>query len=471
MSLAQLFYFKETFRQRVRQWRQGCFTPRKRQQRELIFEQLEPRLLLSITPMPDGNLVTLDTNLSPLRVVATSIPEGAYVLPGQPFTLTVQLSEPLDLAGLGQEDVTYNGTVGPAPTFSYNPAKNSVDLDFPGTFSIGAYQLLFQSHGQGFRDLDGNLLDGFPSHPLPSGDGIPGDPFALSFHVDSFIQNFQPAGPTGSLIYEQTAFGILDGTGDSEIWSVHLVPGQTLTAVYESLDGTETATVEVLDPFGNPVGSFSLGSPLQGLQVDQDGNYELKVISGAGTGRYRIDLLLNTAIEANDFDPGLNGNFIALNGTASRAAVMGSLSPDIGDASDSYSIFLTAGETATIVLDDGHQGNAANLSLILYGSTGIVTTGLFETSNVDQAIRNFVAPVDDTYFIDVTGFEQSDYALVVTKQASFEREPNDEPTQAKEVGPTGHVLGYISGTTGGDPFDQYLLNVQEGDILDLAVAA
>ena len=28
MSLAQLFYFKETFRQRVRTWRQACFRPR-----------------------------------------------------------------------------------------------------------------------------------------------------------------------------------------------------------------------------------------------------------------------------------------------------------------------------------------------------------------------------------------------------------------------------------------------------------
>jgi hypothetical protein len=74
MSLAQLFYFKETFRQRVRQWRQSCFRTRVERHHEacgglanssfhiphstfsksasrFLLEPLEPRLLLDASPL------------------------------------------------------------------------------------------------------------------------------------------------------------------------------------------------------------------------------------------------------------------------------------------------------------------------------------------------------------------------------------------------------------------------------------
>ena len=52
MSLAQLFFLKETFREQVRQWRQACFRKRVHMRREQRFtlEALEPRVLLSATP-------------------------------------------------------------------------------------------------------------------------------------------------------------------------------------------------------------------------------------------------------------------------------------------------------------------------------------------------------------------------------------------------------------------------------------
>lgn len=62
MSLAQLFYAKETFRERVRQWRQACFRNASRLSRssrdsrlthhpsQFSLEALEPRVLLSATP-------------------------------------------------------------------------------------------------------------------------------------------------------------------------------------------------------------------------------------------------------------------------------------------------------------------------------------------------------------------------------------------------------------------------------------
>ena len=75
MSLAQLFYFKETFRQRVRKWRQACFRTHvarhdtsfggfanssfhiphstfSKSASRFQLEALEPRLLMSVAPEP-----------------------------------------------------------------------------------------------------------------------------------------------------------------------------------------------------------------------------------------------------------------------------------------------------------------------------------------------------------------------------------------------------------------------------------
>ena len=97
MSLATLFYLKETFRARVRHWRQTCFrrrltpsfrssplptshSPLTRHTASLFtLESLEPRLLLSATPtevitpqalttaavtVPNGTLPNLDVDLN-----------------------------------------------------------------------------------------------------------------------------------------------------------------------------------------------------------------------------------------------------------------------------------------------------------------------------------------------------------------------------------------------------------------------
>jgi len=67
MSLAQLFYLKETFRERVRRWRRACFQRRAQPSvlspQHFTLESLEPRLLLSVT-VPQGDLASLDVDLN-----------------------------------------------------------------------------------------------------------------------------------------------------------------------------------------------------------------------------------------------------------------------------------------------------------------------------------------------------------------------------------------------------------------------
>ena len=88
-------------------------------------------------------------------------------------------------------------------------ALNNVDADFVGIGEVeffaspvgsnlertatisyedipeGTYTLSLTSAADAFRDRRGNLLDGSPSFPLPSGDGTTGDPFVINFNVDA----------------------------------------------------------------------------------------------------------------------------------------------------------------------------------------------------------------------------------------------------------------------------------------------
>ena len=83
MSLAKLFYIKETFRESVRRWRQACFRKRSHARREqrFILEALEPRVLLSATPTE----VVTSQQLEP---AAVTVPAGS--LPGLDVDLNGQ---------------------------------------------------------------------------------------------------------------------------------------------------------------------------------------------------------------------------------------------------------------------------------------------------------------------------------------------------------------------------------------------
>lgn len=52
-------------------------------------------------------------------------------------------------------------------------------------------------------------------------------------------------------------------------------------------------------------------------------------------------------------------------------------------------------------------------------------------TNVDNVIRNFVAPTTDTYFPRVSGAEGTDYSLLVTRNADFSIEDNDDIASAQ----------------------------------------
>jgi hypothetical protein len=193
---------------------------------------------------------------------------------------------------------------------------------------------------------------------------------------------------------------------------------------------------------------------LQNVPVALSGVYTIQVSSQAGSGAYSLSTTLNAIVEAESFGGSTNNDLasavdltpsaVTLQGSAVRLAATGQTdisTPDI------YRFDLSAGQAATLVLTS-IDGAALSNSVDLLDAAGVVlASGLQDGTNVDRAIRNFVAPAAGTYFIRISAGTSKPYSLVVTRQAEFEREPDGVNTTAQNVSVTGQVLGSIDGRT------------------------
>lgn len=117
------------------------------------------------------------------------------------------------------------------------------------------------------------------------------------------------------------------------------------------------------------------------------------------------------------------------------------------DPTDLYRFDLEAGESTTIVAE-GLSGSVAQLEL-LDGAGNLLADGV-ESENADQRIANFVTSGAGTFFVRVTtGGPDTDYSLVVTKNADFETEGTlGEP---QNLSPSGNVLGNAGSLGVSDP--------------------
>jgi methionine-rich copper-binding protein CopC len=113
------------------------------------------------------------------------------------------------------------------------------------------------------------------------------------------------------------------------------------------------------------------------------------------------------------------------------------------DNQDFYSFALTAGQSATVVVDS-LNGKAAQITL-MDGSGNVLATGVGGSTNVTQSIQNFVAGSSATYYVEVTGDVGVKYSLTVTRGSNFDIEPNDTPNTSQPLTGTNGVLGSIAG--------------------------
>ncbi len=112
------------------------------------------------------------------------------------------------------------------------------------------------------------------------------------------------------------------------------------------------------------------------------------------------------------------------------------------DTQDFYKFQLTAGQSATIVVDSLNS-KAVQIAL-LDGDGNVLAAGVGGSTNVSQSIENFVAASTGTYYVEVTGDAGVKYSLTVTRSANFDIEPNDTFDTAQSLTGTNGVLGAIN---------------------------
>lgn len=118
------------------------------------------------------------------------------------------------------------------------------------------------------------------------------------------------------------------------------------------------------------------------------------------------------------------------------------------DRQDVYKLNLQAGESASLALKTSAPGASVTL---LNAAGATVATGV-GTANADGMITDYLAPAGGTYYARVGGTNTAgtDYSLVVTRNVSFNAEPNNTPATAQnlagpQVAGQQWALGYAAG--------------------------
>jgi subtilisin family serine protease len=355
----------------------------------------------------------------PPRIVSASVAEGDILEPGD-LTVTIAFDEPMSTASIDPSDTAlfglYRGTFH-LPVMSFDPTGTVMTLEYFG-LPDDSYSLRLFSGDSAFEDLTGNDLDGEPTG-FPTGDGVEGGDFVLNFAIDpaapSPLGAFAPVLPPGSLIFEGSAGdNTIAFDGDVDSYTVELDPGQTLTVLVrpDPFGGALQPTIELLDPSNNVVATATapaLGELvlLQTTPLAEGGTYTLNISGSAGSqGRLEAPrVILNAALEeepltgaSNDDLPSaqdIDGAFIDLDGTASRAGVLGvgDGGPVLGsygaqavtfgfeDISATGTPTLAGADDATVTLSPAALGGfefdfyGQSYSSLSFSSNGLITFG------------------------------------------------------------------------------------------------
>src|SRR5262249_44728739 len=147
----------------------------------------------------------------------------------------------------------------------------------------------------------------------------------------------------------------------------------------------------------------------------------------------------------------LDASSVSLGGSSGRMAVLGRADSTV--TPDFYSFTLAAGDTATVALQSLTVGAVEVRLVNAAGQT--LAQGVAGATNLTRRINNFNATAAGTYFLSVTGATNTDYNLVVTRNADFDTEGNNTTTAAQSLlsnqAATGEqrALGFVEAGTAG----------------------
>ena len=148
--------------------------------------------------------------------------------------------------------------------------------------------------------------------------------------------------------------------------------------------------------------------------------------------------------------------------TSTRGAVIGNI--DNGGEEDWYSFTLEDGQTASVALDLQQSGGSVSLSV--YRGATQLAVGAGGVDNLSRIIENIADETTDggpdTYYVAVSGAVSGEsYRLIVTRDATFDAEPNNTEDTAQVLPPTGVALGDLRD----GEVDYYSFEAVRGDII------
>ncbi len=425
---------------------------------------------------------TFDVDVTPPRVVASSLLEGAVVPPGA-LSCTWEFSEALEAKTVTTACVMLLDAGGSQvfpDSFGYNALARQLTASF-SPLTEGIYSLALLSGENRFEDLAGWTLDGEPAPgtTVPSGDGHAGGDFRVNLVVDATAQPFpallKAAPPAGSLVYTGSVRAAIAPVSDTDAYTLTLDPGQCL-AVIVAPAATFKPTARVMAPDGSVLGEVTAagsGAPvvLQTLSVVAGGTYTVTLAGADGTaGDYTVTLALNAVVEAerhggaaND-TPGtaqsLDPVMLPLVGNSAQIAVLGALRTTGADT-DWYGLALPAGGSVGLGLA---QLTAGSARLEVFDMVGTLLAAGHPAANLAAAIPCLVAPAAGTMYVRVSG-TNAQYNLVIVRSGVFDTETNELPAAAQDLQPEGVVLGAIEAP---GAVDDYRVAATAGDQLAIS---
>ena len=261
----------------------------------------------------------------------------------------------------------------------------------------------------------------------------------------------------GSLISQRTQTGLLEAAGPDGSLSLTIEAGQRLSiALIPQDDSLSQGQIEVLDGDGISLATATAlnggaSAYLQNLEITGSGDYELRfrIIDGAGV--FLADVFLNAQIDPleagnqyRDAALSIEGSALVLPNGADRLGVVGhsgGLDP-LGEAGlsvpDYYAFTLEAGQVADLAV----AGSGTQFRLELRdGADNLMALAEAGSGSVDARIHQVVAPDTGTYYVRLATTPDSDYSVVVTRGATFDRNAVGD-----SIALTGRALGSL-GTT------------------------
>ena len=382
-----------------------------------------------------------------LTQVTSTTPATGSIVPTTLSSIQLKFNEAYAPASLSTSDLTLSqGTVS---SFS-QVDSTTVQFNLSGITSEGTLT---------FSVAAGAITDTF---------GNPAADFSGSYTLDNSTTAYPTplvsVGPVGGLIYDPSVSGLINFVGDTDSYTLNLDAGQTLSVLVTTAAGLQ-ARVDVNGP-GGTIGSASSSAPgtvalIQTAPVATAGTYTI-VVSGLNstTGSYTVQAVLNAALE-NESNGGaanstqataqdLSGSFISLIGSASRGAVLGTLTAATGD--DWYSFSLNAGDSATIGANISSGGTP---TLELYDSVGnplaLGVSGV--ASSASPVISDFFVQTSGVYFVRLSGSGTISYSLIVARNADLDARTNGQTLLASQISGQQVALGGFLAPTTIESFD------------------